>query len=99
MRTNGLFLLLAILPATFLAAAPIPAGPTATLTGRITDRSGAVIAGVKVEATNVQTNNAFAGETNSEGLYNIPDLPPGTYLVTLLLNGDSADAKTFAVKK
>jgi hypothetical protein len=24
---------------------------------------------------------------------------PGTYLVTLLLNGDSADAKTFAVKK
>jgi len=83
MRTNGLYLLLAILPATILAAAPVPEGPTATLTGRITDQSGAVIAGVKVEATNVQTNIAFAGETNSDGLYTIPDLPPGTYLVTV----------------
>src|SRR5262249_2478686 len=31
------------------------AGPTATLTGRVTDTTGAVIAGVKVEATNVET--------------------------------------------
>jgi hypothetical protein len=48
------------------------AGPTATLTGRVTD---------KVEATNVETNVTFPGMTNEEGLYNIPNLPPGTYLV------------------
>src|SRR5215831_11743726 len=64
-----------------LFAACLLAGPTATLTGRITDPSGGVIPGVKVEATNVETNVMFPGETNAEGLYNIPNLPPGTYRV------------------
>src|SRR5690348_10912272 len=59
----------------------LQAGPTATLTGRLTDPSGGVIAGVKVEATNVDTNVTFPSETNAEGLYNIPNLPPGTYRV------------------
>jgi len=57
------------------------AGPTATLTGRVTDQSGGVIGAVKVEATNVETNVTFPGETNEEGLYTIPNLPPGTYRV------------------
>src|SRR5712692_11214002 len=57
------------------------AGPTATLTGRVTDPSGGVIPGVKIEATNVETNVTFPGETNAEGLYNIPNLPPGTYRI------------------
>ena len=57
------------------------AGPTATLTGRVTDPSGGVIAAVKVEATNVETNVVFPSQTNGEGLYNIPNLPPGTYRV------------------
>jgi hypothetical protein len=65
-----------MLPATCLMA-----GPTATLTGRVTDVRGGVIGGVKVEATNVGTNVSFPGETNVEGLYNIPNLPPGTYRV------------------
>jgi hypothetical protein len=62
-------------------AASLTGGPTATLTGRITDSSGRVIAAVKVEATNVETNVPNASETNAEGLYNIPNLPPGTYRV------------------
>ena len=40
-----------------------------------------MIPGVKVEATNVETNVTFPSETNAEGLYNIPNLPPGTYRV------------------
>jgi hypothetical protein len=67
--------------ATSLLTTPLLAGPTATLTGRVTDTSGAVIAEVKVEATNVETNVTFPGETNAEGLYTIPNLPPGTYRV------------------
>src|SRR3989442_4831476 len=62
---------------------PLLAGPTATLTGRVTDPSGSVIAGVKVEATNVETNVTFSTETNEEGLYTIPNLPPGTYRVII----------------
>ena len=29
----------------------------------------------------METNVVFPGETNAEGLYNIPNLPPGTYRV------------------
>ncbi len=72
---------LLLLLAAFLVANPVLAGPTATVTGRVTDPSGGVIAGVKVEVTNVETNVMFSGETNAEGLYNIPNLPPGTYRV------------------
>src|SRR5262245_3402295 len=67
--------------ATCMVTGPLLAGPTATLTGRVTDTSSAVIAGVKVEATNVETNVTFPGETNAEGLYTIPNLPHGTYRV------------------
>src|SRR5436190_15117646 len=67
--------------ATSLLTGSLLAGPTATLTGRVTDTSGGVIGGVSVEATNVETNVVFPGETNADGLYNIPNLPPGTYRV------------------
>src|SRR5262245_16821242 len=65
----------------FLIATVGFAGPTATIMGRVTDPSGAIIPGVKVEATNVETNVTVSGETNMEGRYFIPDLPPGTYRV------------------
>src|SRR6516164_8410694 len=74
---------LLILLATSQVTSIFLAGPTATLTGRVTDPSGAVMAGVKVEAKNVETNVTYPGETNEQGLYNIPNLPPGTYRVTL----------------
>jgi len=84
MQVHKLLLAAVLLP-TLLAPCQVTslllAGPTATLTGRVTDPSGAVIAGVKVEATNVATNVTYPGETNEEGLYTIPNLPPGTYRV------------------
>jgi hypothetical protein len=72
---------LLILLATSQVTSLLLAGPTATLTGRVTDPSGAVMAGVKVEATNVETNVTYSGETNGQGSYNIPNLPPGTYRI------------------
>jgi hypothetical protein len=72
---------LLILLATFQVTSLLLAGPTAMLTGRVTDPSRAVIAGVKVEATNVETNVTYSGETNGQGLYNISNLPPGTYRI------------------
>jgi len=63
------------------------AGSTATITGRVTDPQGAIMAGVKVEATNVETNLTSTGETNSEGLYVISNLPPGRYRVTIQKQG------------
>jgi hypothetical protein len=67
--------------ALMFAAVSWAVGPTATLTGRVADLSGGVITDVKVEATDVETNVVFTAETNNEGLYGIPNLPPGTYRV------------------
>ena len=60
-----------------------------TLRGEITDPSGAIIAGAKVTATNTGTNISSETVSSSSGTYNIPNLLPGTYKVTV-------DARGFA---
>ncbi|MBI4875272.1 MAG: TonB-dependent receptor [Acidobacteria bacterium] len=54
---------------------------------RVTDSSGAVVAGAKVQAANVATNTGGATVTNAEGNYEIPFLNPGTYRVAVDLEG------------
>src|SRR5688572_23533738 len=61
-----------------------------TLRGEVTDPSGAVVAGAKVTATNVGTNVSVAATTNTSGTYNIPNLLPGTYTVTVEAGGFGA---------
>ena len=53
-----------------------------TLTGKVTDPSGASIAKASVVAIKTDTNSKFETATNSEGLYTLPLLPPGTYQLT-----------------
>jgi Carboxypeptidase regulatory-like domain len=83
MSTQRPCLLFTVPTAILFLAATLLANTTAILTGRVTDGSGAVIVGVKVEARNTETNVSFLGETNAEGLFTIPDLPPGIYSVTV----------------
>ena len=58
-----------------------------TMQGRITDPSGALIPGVTVTITNVETGANRSLLTNESGLYRAPSLPPGTYNVTADLPG------------
>ena len=53
-----------------------------TLTGRVTDPSGAVVAHASVAAIKSDTNSRFETVTNAEGLYTLPFLPPGPYSLT-----------------
>ena len=55
---------------------------TSTITGRVTDTTGAVVAGVNVNIVNKATNFTFTSVTNSEGIYRVPSLQPGAYRVT-----------------
>jgi hypothetical protein len=55
---------------------------TSTLTGRVTDPTGAVVAGVAVTITNTETNFRFSSNTNEEGLYRVLSLAPGPYHLT-----------------
>jgi len=57
------------------------------ITGRVNDRSGGVLPGVTVTATNVATNVGSTTTTNQEGLFTIPYLTPGRYTVVAELSG------------
>ena len=54
---------------------------TAQLGGRITDASGAVVAGTEVTVRNISTGAERRTQTNEIGLYTVPLLPPGNYEV------------------
>jgi hypothetical protein len=63
---------------TFAARAQVV---TATLTGIVTDPSGATVAGAKVKAVNAGTNLSREAVSDSTGVYTIPALSPGEYRV------------------
>lgn len=60
---------------------------TGSITGTVTDSSGAIAPKVKVTATNIATSVSTTGETNSSGVYNLLFLPIGNYTVTAELQG------------
>lgn len=62
-------------------------GGTATLSGRVTDTSGAFIPSVRIVATNVNTNVNYPTDTDSAGLYSLRVLPPGTYRISVEKQG------------
>ncbi|HUA63059.1 MAG TPA: carboxypeptidase regulatory-like domain-containing protein [Verrucomicrobiae bacterium] len=51
----------------------------ATITGHVTDASGAIVPQAKVQAINRETNVAASALTNTQGVYTIPLLQPGSY--------------------
>ncbi len=53
------------------------------LAGRVTDTSGAAIAGAQVRVTNSQTGVTIPTQTNDQGLFTVPFLIPSFYSVTV----------------
>jgi len=58
-----------------------------TILGTVTDPSGAVVSGAKVTVKNVDTGLERTTETSSDGSYSLPELPIGTYSVTVTQGG------------
>jgi len=52
---------------------------SATLTGIVKDSTGAILPGVKVIVTHLETNIVREVYTNDTGNYRVPALNPGTY--------------------
>src|ERR1700744_3420777 len=82
-RTLIVLCLLAAMP-----VAPLLAQLTsADIVGRVTDSSGAVVAGAKVTAENVDTHAARTVETNTSGEFVFTLLPIGNYTVEVKADG------------
>ena len=60
-----------------------------TIQGRVVDTSGGAIPGATVEVLNLATGVVTLTTTNAEGSYRVPFLIPGTYRVTVHLEGFS----------
>ncbi len=74
-------LLLAFLSANLLGQT------TGTIVGKVSDQSGAVVAGATVTAQNVGTRYTRDAVSNGEGEYVIPSLPIGGYSITVHSQG------------
>src|SRR5688572_19807557 len=62
-------------------------GTAASLSGVVTDTAGGVVPGATVVVKNVGTNVTVETVTNSAGAFSIPSIDPGTYSVTVSLQG------------
>jgi len=60
---------------------------TGSITGQVSDPSGAVVVGARVTAENTATSVKTTVQTNGSGVYTIRFLPIGTYTVTIEATG------------
>lgn len=61
--------------------------PNATINGIVLDPSGAAITGAQVVVVNDATGVQYTTKTNGEGIYVVPNLPPGLYRVQVSNSG------------
>src|SRR5215469_849452 len=60
---------------------------TATITGTVTDPSGAALVGATVTARETQRGTVWTAHANEEGIYSLLRIPIGTYEVKAEMNG------------
>jgi hypothetical protein len=78
---------LAFLLAAFALSCPLWAQNTGSISGTVTDPSGAVIPEATVTVTNQGNNLTRSIATNSSGYYSVTNLVPGTYTVSAEKSG------------
>ncbi|HWF11642.1 MAG TPA: TonB-dependent receptor [Bryobacteraceae bacterium] len=69
------------------AATGLDAQVAATISGTVTDSSGAAVSGAKVDVTNTGTGITQNSATDAQGRYSVPELPVGDYRVQAAASG------------
>ena len=80
--------------ALFLCASVLAQSPKGTITGTISDVSGARVPGVEVVAKHTATNLTYKGTSSGDGTYVIPALPVGAFEVSATVTGFKAFRRT-----
>jgi len=93
-RTVFSFVLLLSLIILSLSAASLAQELAATLTGSVTDASGALVSGATVVVRSEETGSVRSVSTSSTGSFNITNLAAGRYAVTV----NNAGFQTFVAK-
>jgi Carboxypeptidase regulatory-like domain len=70
-----------------LAAGSVYGGVTASISGTVTDATGAAVVGATVTATNVETGIAATQQTNGQGFYSFQSLALGKYTIDVEQKG------------
>src|ERR1700757_403594 len=86
------FVSAALILISFGAQGPRAQEVTATITGTVTDPSGAAVAGAKVAAKSVERGLIYTAVTNDSGIYRIAPLPVGSYELKIEKPGFSSVA-------
>jgi hypothetical protein len=73
---------------------PASAQTTAAITGRVTDASGGIVPGAKITVRDVERGTVWPAETNSDGIYDLPRLPIGTYEIKVEKQGFKAATRS-----
>lgn len=89
--TTAILATLLLLMAVVQEPRSIGQGITGSITGTVTDESGAAIAGATVTVRQVETNSIRTATTSDVGTYTVTQLPPGQYSVKI----DNPAFKTF----
>jgi Carboxypeptidase regulatory-like domain len=71
------------LPIVFAAALAYGQNDRATVTGTVTDPTGASLPGAQVTLTEVATGTITTAASNNNGIYTVPGLPVGTYTLAI----------------
>lgn len=79
--------LAALLVGPGVSRAAAQGGTTGSITGTVTDNTGAVLPGVTVTSTSPAQMGAKVGVTNEQGIYRFPNVVPGIYTLTFDLGG------------
>ena len=82
-----LFRFLALLAAVYFCAAASAQTFRGTILGTVTDSSGASVAAAAVTVKNVNTGLSRTVSTSDDGTYAVPELPIGSYTVTVEKTG------------
>jgi len=85
--TQSKKLFVAVVAALLFAVTAWGQGATGTITGTVTDASGAIVVGATVTATNTGTGIQQKTTTSGSGQYSFVEMPPGMYAVTVEATG------------